>query len=523
MSKDLVDILAHKAERFPDKPFIIFGRKKISFRQVDKFSSLLASFLAQLGIVKGERICIWMYNCPEFVISYFAILKAGAVVVPINNMFKREEAKYVVEDSESKIMFCSSEKIEDGLNIQLRTKEFKKVISFSFNKAQYLRVLDLYTILRAQENVTKDIEINSDDLAEILYTSGTTGKPKGACLTHNNLISNVIDCARVTRAKPKDTFICVLPLFHSFASTVCMLFPLYVGSSTVIFRQIRPFKRILRSIRKNKVTIFTGVPSLFGVLTEIKLPAILRSPLIKLFNPLRMCISGAAALPKEILPVFERKFRVPLLEGYGLTEASPVVSLNPLKGIRKPGSIGLPLPSVKVKIVDKEGNQLGYNRVGELLVKGPNVMQGYFKREEESKKIIANQFLHTGDLAKIDEDGYIYIEGRIKEMINVRGLNVYPREIEEVLYQLPFVKEAAVVGIQHPRKGEVPMGYVVVKEKKQAQPSDIIRFLRQRLAGFKVPHRIEIRDFLPKNTTGKILKYQLKQETEKTLFSKKEE
>lgn len=246
---------------------------------------------------------------------------------------------------------------------------------------------------------------------------------------------------------------------------------------------------------------------------DIKVPGILRSLLARLFNPIRICISGAAALPVETFKGFERRFRLPLLEGYGLTEASPVVTLNPLKGVRKPGSIGLVLSNdIKLRIVDEKDNALGPEQVGELLVKGPNVMSGYYRQEDASGETIKNGWLYTGDMAKFDSQGYFYIVGRKKEMVNVRGLNVYPREIEEVLYQNPKIKEAAIIGIADAHKGEVPKGFVVLKEGQSATEHEIIQYLRDRLAPYKIPKYIEFRTVLPKNTTGKILKRILKEE-----------
>jgi len=242
--------------------------------------------------------------------------------------------------------------------------------------------------------------------------------------------------------------------------------------------------------------------------------------LLRLINPVRLCISGAAPLSVEVLQNFEKKFRIPLLEGYGLTEASPVVSLNPLKGKRKPGSVGLPYPTIQEKIVDSEGRELPAGKEGELIIKGPNVMVGYFNLPKETRETLRNGWLHTGDLAKIDEEGYIYIIGRIKDMILVRGFNVYPREIEEVLYKHSDVKEAAVVGVPHPSKGEVPVGFVVLKENASVSQRALILYLRERLASYKVPVRIIIKDSLPKNPTGKILKRQLREEV-KDLFSSK--
>jgi len=269
-------------------------------------------------------------------------------------------------------------------------------------------------------------------------------------------------------------------------------------------------------VRKNKVSIFVGIPAIYTVLKNMKLPKIFQSPLIKLFNPVRLCVSGAAALPVDTLQGFEKKLRIPLLEGYGLTEASPVVTINPVRGPRKPGSIGLALSkNIQLMIVDEKGSRLPPGKTGELLVKGPNVMQGYLNQEQANKETLKNGWLYTGDMAKFDHDGYVYIAGRKKEMVNVRGLNVYPREIEEVLYQNPKIKEAAVIGIPDPHRGEVPKGFVVLQDNTQASEREIIQYLRQRLASYKIPKNVEFRRSLPKNTTGKILKRLLQDEESK--------
>jgi long-chain acyl-CoA synthetase len=281
-----------------------------------------------------------------------------------------------------------------------------------------------------------------------------------------------------------------------------MLLPLYVGGSVVVMKSARPFKRTIRTILKNRVTILVGIPSLYNILKDIKLPRILDSFLMRLLLPIRVCISGAAALPVSTWESFQKKFKVPLLEGYGLTEASPVVSLNPYKG----GSIGLPIPGVQVDIVNENNESLGVGQVGEILVKGPNVMKGYFNKPEDTQEAIKNGWLYTGDLGKKDEDGYIYIVGRKKDMVNVRGFNVYPREIEDLLYEHPKVKEAAVIGVSDYHKGEVPKGFIVLKDGVQATQREFVLYLRERLANYKIPRQIVFRQSLPKNSTGKILK-----------------
>ena len=511
--KNLGIMLQDSAHRHPRRTAIVFGQKKITYKTLDDLTNRLAYGLIQLGIKEQDKIAIFLDNCPEFVISYYAILKAGAVVVPVNYMFKIEEAKFILEDSEAVALITSAAYAGMAEELLLRVETLRHIITTKKVKDEIINFESLYS------QVPQDLCItpkgSPSDLAVILYTSGTTGHPKGAMLTHTNLISNALDSSKAIKVSYKDTFICILPLFHSFAATVCMNLPLLIAARIVIMKSLRPFKRVIRAIRKNRVTIFVAIPSIYNILKEMKLPRIFRSPLIKLFNPVRICISGAAALPVETFKEFERKFRIPLLEGYGLTEASPVVTLNPLKGERKPGSIGIPLSrNIKLKIVNEKAEELKSGQIGELLVDGPNVMLGYYHQPQASSETLRQGWLYTGDMAKMDSDGYVYIVGRKKEMVNVRGLNVYPREIEEVLYQNPKIKEAAVIGVPDEHKGEVPKGFIVLKEGEIADEREIIQYLRERLAVYKIPKYIEFRASLPKNTTGKILKRVLKDEEE---------
>lgn len=509
--KNLAELLSLSSQKYPHRTAIVFGQKKISYKTLDELTSQIARGLIDLGIKKQDKVALFLDNCPEFIISYFAILKAGCVVVPINYMFKIEEAKFILQDSEAISLVTSRIYVDMAVELRLRVDTLKYIITttktrddvFYFNG---IRKFDTQTLSR----------ISSDpaDLAVILYTSGTTGYPKGAMLSHYNLISNAMDSASGIKATHKDTLICILPLFHSFAATVCMNLPILIGAKIVIMKSIRPFKRIIRAIRKNRVSVFVGIPSIYNILKDVKLPKIFNSPLIRFFNPIKISISGAAALPVETFKGFEKKFRIPLLEGYGLTEASPVVTLNPLKGPRKAGSIGITLSkNIELKIVDDKDNVLKSGEIGELLVKGPNVMQGYYKKEEATLEALKNGWLYTGDMAKADQDGYVYIVGRKKEMVNVRGLNVYPREIEEVLYQNPKIKEAAIIGIPDIHKGEVPKGFVVLKDGEAATEHEVIQSLREKLAPYKIPKYIEFRLSLPKNTTGKILKRILEDES----------
>ncbi len=512
--KTLGELLSESARKYPQRTAIVFGRKKISYKSLNETTDHVAAGLLHLGIKESDRIAIFLDNCPEFIIAYFSIIKTGAIALPINYMYKIEETKFIIEDSQAAGIITSRPYIEMAEELRLRLDSLKHIICT--NSTTKNHILDFTKIKKNNPALLKNHQVSSSNTAVIIYTSGTTGHPKGAMLTHNNLVSNALDCAANLKPNRRDTFICLLPLFHSFAATVCMNLPLLIGSKIVVMKSLKPFKRVIRAIRKNRVSIFIGIPSIYSVLINIKLPKILDSPLIKLFNPVKLCISGAAAMPVETFKTFENKFRVPLIEGYGLTEASPVVTINPIRGIRKPGSIGLTLSkNVKIKIVDDKDNELKTGKIGELLVKGPNVMAGYFKQEEANRQTLKNGWLYTGDMAKMDKDGYIYIAGRKKEMINVRGLNVYPREIEEVLYQNPLIKEAAVIGILDEHKGEVPKGFVVLKDESRATEREIIQYLRERLAPYKIPKSIELRKFLPKNSTGKILKRILQDEEKK--------
>jgi len=511
---NLNQLLDNTVSKFSRRTALIFGARRISYRQLKEAVDNLAAALYGLGVRKGDKVALWLPNCPEFVFSFFSIVRLGAVVVPINTMFKREEAYYLVSDSRAKVLICSIDKVEDSENILSRIPTLENLISLPA-PGQKRVALSFHSLIRNPADDFKSTCLDGDDLAEIVYTSGTTGKPKGACLTHKNLISNIEDCSQVIRFSKKDCVICILPLFHSFASTVCMLLPIYKGARVVIMRTVRPFKRVIRAIFRRRVTVFVGVPSLYGILSTMKLTKL--RWLLNLFaNPIRLCISGAAALPLKISRDFERTFKRPLLQGYGLTEASPVVSLNPLDKRRKPDSVGLAIPSVKVKIVAKDKQEVSSGEVGELLVKGPNVMAGYYNLDEDTKRTLRDGWLYTGDLAKVDREGFIYIIGRSKEMINVRGFNVYPREIEDLLYQYPQVKEAAVVGVFHRHRGEVPVAFVVAQGKLEQR--EIINYLRANLAAYKIPLKVFFKDVLPKNTTGKILKRELQEEV-KAIFS----
>jgi len=492
------EILRRGVAARPLRTALVFGSLRIPYETVWEKAGRIARHLEETcGLRPGERVALLADNCPEFVYAYFGILLARGVVVPINHMFKREEISYILCDSGSRCLLTSP--------VYLKACEDMRVMVDTLSSVSCIQ----HALRQKTASGTPAAALrvaHAEETAVFLYTSGTTGRPKAAMLTHGNLLSNVASSAQAIRVTPRDTVICFLPLFHSFAATVCMLMPLACGAKTVLMKSPRPVRKLLRAIRRNKVTIFVGIPSLYNILKDIRLPGRLPRWLLRLFVPVRLAISGAAALPVEVFRKFETRFGIPLLEGYGLTEASPVVSLNPLDGPRRAGSIGLPIPGVQVKIIDANGAMCPVDSIGELCVRGPNVMKGYYRREEDSRDALIDGWLLTGDMARRDAEGYLYIMDRKKEMVNVRGLNVYPREIEEVLYRDPRVKEAAVIGIPDAHKGEVPKAYVVLAVPGALTEHEIAAYLRKHLAGYKVPRRIVLRETLPKNTTGKILK-----------------
>ncbi|MCM8763246.1 MAG: AMP-binding protein, partial [Candidatus Omnitrophica bacterium] len=376
--ENLAESLRFSSRKYPQRIALVFGAKKINYKTLDNLTDEIAAGLLNLGIKKQDKIAVFLDNCPEFVISYYAILKAGAVVVPINYMFKIEEAKYILEDCGAVCIITSRAYVDMAEELRLRVESLKIIITTVKAKDN---IADFNEIREGNPQNLNAASSKPQDLAVILYTSGTTGHPKGAMLSHYNLVSNALDSASVIKVRAADTFICILPLFHSFAATVCMNLPLSIGAKIVLMKSLKPFKRVIRAIRKHRVTIFVAIPSIYNILNGLKLPKIARTPLIKLFNPVRICISGAAALPVETFRNFERRFRVPLLEGYGLTEASPVVTLNPLSGRRVAGSIGKSISkNIELKIVNERGKEVETGEIGELLVKGPNVMQGYYKQ-----------------------------------------------------------------------------------------------------------------------------------------------
>ena len=503
----LTKIIEDTAYKYPRRTAIILGDRKITYQKLVEEIVRISSNLISLGLKPQEKVGLLLQNSPEFVISYFAVLKAGGIVVPLNNFLQVDELRFILENCRVEMLISELSQEEKISVLRLRIDHLHQVIFVDGEGGDFLSFSQFKKVEPGRWPV-----LDIDGVAVILYTSGTTGYPKGAMLSHHNLIANVRACSQATSLRSGDCFLCVLPMFHSFCFTASVLMPLFAGGKIVIFVKMRPFSAVIKGIMRRRVNILVGIPSLFQILADLKLPWFLRLPFFSFLMPIKLAISGADKLPVKVLEAFNKKFKFPLLEGYGLTEASPVVSVNPLDMKRKAGSVGLPLPGIQVKIVDQSGETLPANQIGELIVKGPNVMKGYLNRPEETRQVLKEGWLSTGDIARIDEDGYIYIVDRKNDLIIHHGLNIYPREVENVLYCIPQIGEVAVIGVKEERRGEIAVAMVVLKPDEKITEREIISFARQQLAPYKVPRQVIFKEALPKTATGKIAKKALKLE-----------
>ncbi len=490
---NLVAAFATSAARCPNKAALFWGDAEVTYRTLLEQTHRVAEHLATArGVKVGDRVGLWLKNCPEFVPTLFGTLQTGAAVVPINNFLKPDEVSYILGDAGITVLI-TERSMGEALD-KLKATQPSLQLEFADDLVRG-------TGTPVDEAATPHPERTEQDLAIIIYTSGTTGHPKGAMLSHGNLLHNIESCRQVLAAVKEDCFVAVLPMFHSFMLTVSVLLPLLVGGSIVLVKSLHPAKNVILEIGQRRGTILPAVPPFFRALLNSALPPDF---------PVRVCISGGAALPVQLLHDFNAKMPVPLVEGYGLSEASPVVSLNPLRGVQKPGSIGLPVSQVEMSVQDDEGRLLEDGQTGEICVRGGNVMLGYWNLPEETARAIRRGWLLTGDIGHRDHDGYYYITDRKRDMLIVNGLNVYPREIEDVIYQLPFVKEAAVIGVPDARKGEHPLAFVSPKDGSAVDQTALVHHVRNKLADYKVPKRVVVLPELPHNATGKILKNALR-------------
>ncbi len=497
---NLYEVIEENASRYSKKPIIFEENLKLRWREFKHYIDSFARYLELVGVRKGDNVAILMSNSKEFVIAFLAIGKLGAVSIPLNTFLKRAELEYILNDCEAKLIITQGKFAELLKDIDKSTKIEKFIWS------EDPPVLDENNLSFEEGLTIEDYEhikpqAKLEDLAVILYTSGTTGKPKGVMLTYKNILSNILNITKVFDIKPKDRFIVYLPMFHAFTLTATVLLPLYTASPIVIVKSIMPFSNVIKQTLLRRVSVFMGVPEVFNALSKAKLPWY-----FMWFNRIKYFISGGAPLPQDTLERMKRKFkRAVLLEGYGLSECSPVVSVN-LPHKQKPLSVGPPLPDYEVKVVDDELMELPVGEVGEIIVKGDCVMKGYYKNPYETESTIINGWLRTGDLGYVDEDGFIYIVDRKKDLIICKGMNIYPREVEEVLMSHPKVELCAVVGRKDPNHGEIPVAFVKPVEDSQLTEGELRNYLKDKLANYKVPRQFIFVDDLPKNATGKVLK-----------------
>jgi len=509
-------LLEHSARAFPERDALVLGQHRLSYAQTEAMACRVAHALVAQGVQPGDKVALSCPNLPWFPIAYYGILKTGAAVVPLNVLFKGREVGYHLRDSQAKAFLCF-----EGTPMLPMAQAGKE----GFDEAPDCTAMAIITgdpaapspveglptlgqLVHGQPATFDTVQRSPDDTAVILYTSGTTGQPKGAELSHANMLLNARLSDTMYQALPHETHLVVLPLFHSFGQSVQMNAGFYYGATLVLLPRFEP-QAALRAMQDEGVTFFAGVPTMYW--------ALLNTPgaeeafdLPRIASKLHLAVSGGAALPVPVLEAFQQRFDLKILEGYGLSETSPVATFNRLDRATKPGSVGLPVWGVELRVVDADGKAVPQGERGEIAIRGHCVMKGYYNRPEATAESIRNGWLHTGDIGILDEEGYLSIVDRVKDMIIRGGFNVYPRELEEVLLTHPKISLAAVIGVPHESHGEEIKAFVILKPGQTASPEELMAWCRETMASYKYPRIIEIRDQLPMTATGKILKRELK-------------
>lgn len=479
--RTLGEMLDESCSTYPNNIAIVYNEKRLTYEQLKGAVKAFGNTLAKLGIKKGNKVAIMLPNIPEFIISYFATVKLGAVAVTINTLSTPYELRHLLSDSDSRALITTP-----------KTKKRFEEVRGDCPLCEYLVVTEgdtgdasIEEAVEAGPYKLEEIEISGDDPAVMIYTAGLTGKPLGAVLTHRNLSTQSLLLRNMIHANEHDRGLCLIPLFHSFGAVANMLGTLKIGSSIVMMDQFK-MDSIFKAIEEEGITYIAAVPRLFlGMFIYEGADAYN-------LDSLRMCITGGAAMPAEFFDTFEKKFGVRVLEGYGLTEASPVCSFSRIDMVQKPGSIGIPIPEVEAKVVDEVGAELPSGQEGELVVRGPNVMEGYYKNDRATAEVIKEGWLYTGDLARIDEEGYIFLTGlKKKRMIITSGFNVYPREVEDVLSMHSAVVSAKVVGKPDMMRGETVKAIIIKKEGAEVDDKAIMKHCRTYLSPYKTPRTVE--------------------------------
>ena len=532
----LGNVLAQTAEKFPDHTALLFYGKKISYAELDRLTNRFAHALINLGVKKNDRVAIMLPNIPQMVVAYYGTLRTGAVAVPTNPLYHEHELEIQLRDSGAETLVAVDmfypviSPVLGKTNIKhLILCGIKDYLPFPLNLLYPIKaridkqwvsvkrispIHDFLSLLKTAETTPVSVDSSPEDTALLQYTGGTTGVPKGAVLSHRNLVVNAAQSRAwlTLRNEGEDRILAVIPFFHVYGMTTAMNLGILIGAELILVPKFHT-REVLELINKHRPTIFPGIQAMYLAIGNY--PKIHKYDL----TSIKAAISGAGPLMREVQDRFEQLTKARIVEGYGLSEASPVTHANPISGKRKIGTIGLPWPDVEARIVDLETGErvLPVGEAGELVVKGPQVMKGYWNKPEETAQTLRNGWLHTGDIAMMDEDGYFTIVDRIKDMIKTVGENVYPREVEEVLFTHPKVKDAVVVGIPQQFMGEEIKAYIILKEGMTATADEIIQYCRAQLSKFKVPKEIEFRTSLPKTLVGKVLRRVLRDEEMKKM------
>jgi long-chain acyl-CoA synthetase len=512
MSLNLAIVLETGAASQPQHVALISDSRRLTYAQVNAAANQCAAALGRLGVQAGHKVALMLPNEPEFISAYFGILKLGACAVPVNTLLKAAEVAFQLDDSDA-VALIADESVLPEAQQALTTVETCRHWILAGKHApspgglypsQALGWHLLHELLAEETAEFDTAQTAPDDTAVILYTAGASGHPKGAELSHFNVFYNALLTAdRLCKLTPADVSLAVLPLFHAIGQTCVMHASLYSGGALVLLPRFEPDK-VLQAIQRERVTVLVGVPTMFWYLQHY--PGADRYD----WSSLRLCCSGGAALSVELLQQFEQRYGLPIHEGYGLSETSPVASFNPTDRPPRPGSVGLPIYDVQIRIVDEQDRELPAGQVGEIVIRGHNVMKGYYKRPGATAEAMRSGWFHSGDLGRMDPDGYLTIVDRKKDLIIRGGLNIYPREVEEVLLAHPAVAEAAVVGVPDEVMGEEIKAFVVLEPDEVVEAEDLIEYARKRLAAYKYPRSIEFRSDLPRDTVGKVIKRQLR-------------
>ncbi len=511
---NLTVLLEDSARNVPEKCAVICGEARFTYAEINAKANQIANALKNFGIEKGDKVALSCANLPVFPMVYYGILKTGAVVVPLNILLKPREIAYHLADSDAKVYFCFEGTPdlpigEQGFKGFSETETCEKFVLLTLNpntESPYKNAQTFWQFTENQPITFATEQTNSDDTAVILYTSGTTGQPKGAELSHLNMLLNARLSDNLYPRSEADVHLITLPLFHSFGQTVQMNAGFYNRATLVLLPRFAP-ESALQLMQTHNVTLFVGVPTMYWALMNFTDAD--KFDLAKIAENLRMCFSGGSPLPVEVLRGFEAKFNTKIIEGYGLSETSPIAVFNKYDASRA-GAVGFPVWGVEIRLVDENGNDVENGELGEILIRGHNIMKGYYKRPEATEAAIKNGWFYSGDIGRRDEEGYLYIADRVKDMILRGGFNVYPRELEEVLMTHEAVSLCAVVGVSHEELGEEVKVYIVKKTDANHNENEIVEWCKANMASYKYPRIVEFRENLPMTATGKILKRELR-------------